>query len=232
MRSVPSTGASSPRVPITVSSPGLPRGSRSCLSDAIPRLDTMVTAPLLQSPLGAPFGPSSRGVAAQPICCPAFRHWGASIALPASGLLCPLLTSPGRSVTVSRHPVLADNREISQGKTQIVLHVDAGFIKHAPSADGGLRGHVPARPGRTTPHIRFLFVAPRILDWASSRPHLAMKPLPFSLPSAPRLPGTGTSTPLDLCHAWHTRSGSAAARQRRPLRLVVSGPTGTVWVHR
>ena len=51
--------------------------------------------------------------------------------------------------------------EISSGKTQSFLRVTAGFIKHAPLADGGLRGHVPTRPGRTTPHIRFLFVAPR-----------------------------------------------------------------------
>ena len=49
---------------------------------------------------------------------------------------------------------------ISQGKIQNVPHVNAGFIKHTQSADGGLRRHVPARPGCTTPRIRFLFVAP------------------------------------------------------------------------
>ncbi len=49
---------------------------------------------------------------------------------------------------------------ISQGKIQNVPHVNAGFIKHTHSADGGLRRHVPARPGCTTPRIRFLFVAP------------------------------------------------------------------------
>jgi hypothetical protein len=51
--------------------------------------------------------------------------------------------------------------EISRGKTQNLLRVNARFIKHAPIADGGLRGHVPARPERTTPLIWFLFVAPR-----------------------------------------------------------------------
>ena len=51
--------------------------------------------------------------------------------------------------------------ETSRGKTQNLPRVNAGFIKHAPLADGGLRGHVPTRPERTTPPIRFLFVAPR-----------------------------------------------------------------------
>jgi len=49
---------------------------------------------------------------------------------------------------------------ISQSKIQNVPHVNAGFIKHTPLADGGLRGHVPTRPECTTPRIRFLFVAP------------------------------------------------------------------------
>ena len=50
--------------------------------------------------------------------------------------------------------------ETSQGKTQNSPCVDAGFIKHTQTADGGLRCHVPTRPECTTPHIRFLFVAP------------------------------------------------------------------------
>ena len=54
-----------------------------------------------------------------------------------------------------------DTVQISRGKTQSFLRVNAGFIKHTPIADGGLRGHVPTRPGCTTPQIRFLFVAPR-----------------------------------------------------------------------
>jgi len=44
------------------------------------------TAPLLQSPFGAPFWPSVRSGAARPLCCPPFRRWGASLALPASDL--------------------------------------------------------------------------------------------------------------------------------------------------
>ncbi len=55
------------------------------------------TAPLLQSPCGAPFGPSVRGGAARPICYPAFRPWGASLASSASNLLRPLRISADRS---------------------------------------------------------------------------------------------------------------------------------------
>ncbi|QFG78098.1 hypothetical protein F6A13_05190 [Acidithiobacillus sp. 'AMD consortium'] len=54
-----------------------------------------------------------------------------------------------------------------------------------PIADGGLCGHVLARPECITPPIRFLFVhRPAVSDCASFRPRLATTPLPFSLPSA------------------------------------------------
>jgi len=81
---------------------------------------------------------------------------------------------------------------------------------------------VPTRPRPTIPHIRFLFpgsspgqACPALSDWASSRLHLTMTPsdrargrlLLFSLPSAPRKPGMGTSTPYALGHARHTRIG-------------------------
>jgi hypothetical protein len=183
--SVPTTGASSPRVPGAVSSPGFSRDSRSCLSDAQPPLDTMVTSPLLQSPLGAPFGPSSWGVAARPIRCPAFRPRGASLASPASGLLCPLLTSPSRSGSVARPPVLSDSREISQGKTQNVLRADAGFIKHTPLRMEDFAVTCPLVPG--VPHLRSgSCSSPRALGLGFLQTHLAMTSLPFSLPSAPR----------------------------------------------
>jgi len=52
---------------------------------------------------------------------------------------------------------------------------------------------------------------PACLDWASFRPHLTMTPLPFSLPSAPLIPGVRTSTSQALCHARHTRLKSAVA---------------------
>jgi hypothetical protein len=70
--------------------------------------------------------------------------------------------------TPSRTPLLAYcTGEISRGKTRILPRIGAGFTKcthpsvAASLADGGLGGHVPARPRCITPHIRFLFIAPR-----------------------------------------------------------------------
>lgn len=57
--------------------------------------------------------------------------------------------------------------QISRGKTRILPRIGAGFTKcirrgvAAALADGGLGGHVPTGPGCITPHIRFLFIAPR-----------------------------------------------------------------------
>jgi hypothetical protein len=78
-------------------------------------------------------------------------------------LLCLLLTSARWSGRLSPPSVRLspDTLQISQGKTQNFPCVDARFIKHTPFAEGGLRCHVPTRPGCTTPHIWFLFVAPQ-----------------------------------------------------------------------
>ena len=87
-----------------------------------------------------------------------------------SHLLCRLLTSPRQfsgglpppSSGLPRNTV-----EISRGKTRILPRIGAGFTKcthpgvAAGFADGGLGGHVPTGPGCITPHIRFLFIAPR-----------------------------------------------------------------------
>ena len=43
----------------------------------------------------------------------------------------------------------------------LLTRVDAQFIKRIPIADGGLNGHVPTGPEYVTPHIEFLFIAPR-----------------------------------------------------------------------
>jgi len=144
-----------------------------------------VTTPLLQSPRGAPFGPSVRGGTARPICYPAFRHWGASLALPASDLLCPLLTSDDRSeqLPATLSPS-RDSRQISQGKTQNVWRVDAGFLKHTPMRMEDFAVIPPGAglvPGGPTSRLGGIPVRrPARLDWASSRPHLAVTPLPFS----------------------------------------------------
>jgi hypothetical protein len=59
--------------------------------------------------------------------------------------------------------------------------VNAGFIKHTPVVDGGLHGHVPTGPECTTPHIRFLFVAPRF--WIGLPPDPASRLRPCPSPS-------------------------------------------------
>lgn len=51
------------------------------------------------------------------------------------------------------------HRAVLRGKTRLCRCTSAGFTKCIPIADGGLHGHVPARPERATPHIRFLFIA-------------------------------------------------------------------------
>ena len=60
-----------------------------------------------------------------------FQHCSASLALPASHLLCPLLTSPRYSATVTSGPasVFRSTGEISQGKTRYLHCIDARFTK-------------------------------------------------------------------------------------------------------
>ena len=77
------------------------------------------------------------------------------------------------------HATSQGTEEISRGKTQNLLRVNAGFIKHAQITDGGLHGHVPARPERTTPLIRFLFVAPRFWIGLPPDPVSRRRPCPF-----------------------------------------------------
>ncbi len=82
-------------------------------------------------------------------------------------LVSPTATMPSADFS---HAVRKDCSSLSRSNTtherppgvkhQNVPCVDAGFIKHTPNADGGLRCHVPTRPECTTPQIRFLYVAP------------------------------------------------------------------------
>ena len=98
----------------------------------------------------------------------------------ATHLLCPLLTSPRRSMPVARHFVACRQPtavETSRGKTRHFRCTSAGFTKCIPTtADGGLRGHVPARPRCTTPHIRFLFIAPQLWIQLPSDPASRQRP--------------------------------------------------------
>ena len=70
-------------------------------------------------------------------------------------------------------------RQISRGKTRYLHCIDAGFTKCTPTtADGGLCGHVPARPGCITPHIRFLFIVPQFRIELPSDPASRRRPCP------------------------------------------------------
>ena len=88
-----------------------PTGLAGCNS----RLPWQATSPLFQSPLGAPFGPSGRNYGSPPLPL----------------LICPLLTSPRYSASVSRGPasILRSTGEISRGKTRYLHCIDAGFTK-------------------------------------------------------------------------------------------------------
>ena len=74
------------------------------------------------------------------------------------------------------HSLAPTTRQISRGKTRYLPCIDAGFTKCTPTADGGLRGHVPARPGCITPHIRFLFIAPQFRIGLPSDPASRRRP--------------------------------------------------------
>lgn len=134
-------------------------GSKGCASDGAgtwPRAN--LPCPLL--PTVRAFG------------SPALRH-GLSMPPPCglgghTSLVCVEPTMPSadccRSVSADRSPsgpLDLDNRPISQGKTRNVPRVDAGLIKPT-SGNGGLHGHVPARPGLATPLLRFLCMAPHV----------------------------------------------------------------------
>jgi hypothetical protein len=114
-----------------------------------------------------------------------------------------LLTSAQRSGRIAPPSVLLDSQQISQGRTQNVPCVDAGFIKYtpcewrtSPSRARSSRVHHTSYPVPVRRRARS--------DRASFRPCLATTPLLFSSPSAPRTPGVRTFTSLVLCHARHT----------------------------
>jgi hypothetical protein len=181
----------------------------------------MATSPFLQSPRGAPFGPSSRDVATRPIRCPAFRRWGASRASSAASLLRPLLTSLGRSEPVTRFSVLADDREISQGKTQNGSRVDAGFIKHTPLRMEDFAVTCPLVP--SAPHlVSGSCSSPRAvgLDFLRTPSRDDALVLLLAFGSAKTWHGDSHPARSVSCLA-HTLRFSGGA-QRRPLQPVVS----------
>ena len=78
------------------------------------------------------------------------------------------------------HTCDMDAIQISQGKPQNVPRVDAGFIKHSPcgwrTSQSRARSSRVYHPSYPVPGRR-----PARLDWASSRPHLAVDALALLL---------------------------------------------------
>ena len=134
------------------------RGLAGC-NTAVP---WQATSPLFQSPLGEPCGPS--------------------VAHATYYALCRLLPFDRLGLRLAQlawvHSLAPTIRQISRGKTRYLPCIDAGFTKCTPTADGGLRGHVPARPGCITPHIRFLFIAPQFRIGLPSDPASRRRPCP------------------------------------------------------
>jgi hypothetical protein len=149
------------------------------------RLPWQATSPLFQSPLGAPFGPSDGLL------------W-------LIALTKPTMPSADSSTVFSRRfqrpsfDLLKRRGDIPEQGTLPSLHRRRIYKTHPTTADGGLRSHVPARPGCITPHIRFLFIAPQFR---------------IELPSDPASRRRLCPSPcLRLCKTWpsdfHRRSNA------------------------
>jgi hypothetical protein len=157
-------------------------------------------------------------------------------------LLCPLLTSPMGSGSITLPSAISDGPwKTSRGQTQNFLRVGAGCIQHAPIANGGLRGHVPTRPARTTPPLQFLCVAPRVWMGLPSDPASRRRPSPaprrrlrehLARGLSPRsfcaMPGTHAALSRALWRvgsspwlgSWPPVSGTRGSEFSRPYTLV------------
>ncbi len=142
-------------------------------------------------------------------------------------LLCHLLTATIRSSSIaltSAMQSVASGWQWQYGRPPGVRLrncqcVDAGFIKHTPIVDGGLRCHVPTRPRCTTPHIRFLFVAPHLwIGLPPSPPRDGTLALLLTLGSTNTWYRDSHPTSYGLCPA-HTRSSPAKGFKSTWLRI-------------
>src|SRR5919198_2945338 len=140
------------------------------------------TTPCLSAPLGAPFGPSARSRYGSAYLFPRLSAVGclASLAcgrppMPSADVCRSVRTDPS-----ALSPAYWDDRQISQGKTQNVPRIDAGFIKHTPC--GWRTSRSRARSSRVC-HTSYPVPVrrPARLDWASSRPHLTVDALALFL---------------------------------------------------
>jgi hypothetical protein len=102
------------------------------------------------------------------------------------------------------HATSLGTAEASRGKLSYRRCIDAGFIKHSPLMDGGLRGRMPARPDCTTPRIRFVSLAPHLRSTLPSDAPSRERPCASFVLRLPATPGQGTFTPEpDSMHGTH-----------------------------
>jgi hypothetical protein len=130
-----------------------------------------------------------------------------------AGLLCPLLTSARWSARIPPRSVrLAGEQQADLPGYDPERSARRGRISKAHPARGWRTSWSRAHSSRVH-HTSYPVPVrrPALSAGASFRRPLAMTPLPCSSPSAPLIPGTGTSTPLALCHAWHTRTKLSGA---------------------
>jgi hypothetical protein len=140
-------------------------------------------------------------------------------------LLCPLLTSAGRSARIPPPSVLRqDTLQISRGQRSYRRCTDAGFIQHRPLVDGGLCGGVPTRPSCTTPRIRCVSLAPHLRSTRPADPTSRGRPdASLVLRLHAHLDGRLSLPSMTACTA-HTQSMSRARLVARRLHALVRRP--------
>lgn len=127
-------------------------------------------------PSRAPFGPSVRDVAVRHICCSLFRLRSASLALPASCLLYPLLTSALCSANLAAHSVPTTGQQRRPPEVSLTA-----FTTHPPDLPPHLLMAMDfaitcslVQAGR--PHIWFLFVRSWLCSALPSDPASRRRP--------------------------------------------------------
>jgi hypothetical protein len=124
-----------------------------------------------------PFGPSAHPRCGSAYLLPRLSALGCLTSFACAG---PTMPSADFCGTVredcSALSPIQDTPPISRGKLSSRRCIDAGFIKHSPHVDGGLCCRVPARPDCTTPHIRFVSLAPHLRSTLPSDPTSRWRP--------------------------------------------------------
>ena len=110
---------------------------------------------------------------------------------------------------------VTDTPQISRGQRSYRRCRDAGCITYAPAVDGGLRGGVPTRPERTTPHIRFVSLAPHLRSTRPSDPTSRGRPCASLVLRLHAHLDRGLSPPSITACTAHTLAMSCGAERRQ-----------------